>query len=59
MTEQTSGSAKIYKCADTHVVNELDVPLIALGVKNLAIIATPEGILVADKELSGELKNYI
>ena len=59
MTEQASGDAKIYECENTHVINELGVPLITLGVKNLAIIATPDGILVADKELSGELKNYI
>lgn len=46
-------------CRDTHVVNEMDVPILAMGVKNLIIAASPEGILVADKEASCQLKPYV
>ena len=39
-------------CRATHVVNEMDVPVLVMGAKNLVIAASPEGILVADKEAS-------
>ena len=37
----------------------MDIPLIALGVNNAVIAATPDGILVTDKELSPQLKDYV
>ena len=33
--------------------------MVALGVRNLAIAATPDGILVADKDSSDKLKDYV
>ena len=54
-----SGNAILADCEDTHVINELNVPVLALGVKNLAIVSTPDGILVADKDASDKLKNYV
>ncbi|SFH98136.1 mannose-1-phosphate guanylyltransferase [Selenomonas ruminantium] len=46
-------------CSDTHVVNELDVPILVMGAKNLVVAASPEGILVADKESSSHIKPYV
>lgn len=59
MLDSVSGNATAYECENTHVVNELDIPLIALGVNNAVIAATPDGILVTDKELSPQLKDYV
>ena len=59
MSDEVSGKAVAAECENTHVINELQVPLIALGVKNLAIAATPDGILVSDKFMSGNLKDYV
>lgn len=59
MDEPVTGNAVAEGCENTHVVNELGMPLIALGVKNCVIAATPDGILVSDKERSPELKNLV
>ena len=59
MEDETAGAAKAVDCENTHIINELQIPLIALGVNNLAIAATPDGILVSDKDASGHLKDYV
>lgn len=59
MEDEVAGNAVAAYCENTHVINELQIPLIALGVKNLAIAATPDGILVADKDQSDRLKEYV
>ena len=43
-------------CQNSHVVNETDTPIIAMGLKNIIIAASPDGILVADKNQSSYLK---
>ena len=43
---------------NTHVVNELDIPIVCLGVENMIIAASPDGILVSKKESSVNLKSY-
>ena len=47
------------QCENVHVVNELSIPLVALGLKDLAVVATPDGILVTDKGASSYLKKYV
>lgn len=47
------------KCVDVHIVNELDVPVLAMGLKNVVISASPEGILVSDKGQSSYIKPYV
>ena len=59
MVEPVSGNATADGCENTHVVNELGIPLIALGIKDAVIAATPDGILVTDKESSPKLKDYV
>lgn len=59
MSDEFAGNAVAAECKNTHIVNELQVPLVALGVKDLAIAATPDGILVSDKHMSSYLKEYV
>lgn len=59
MNDEISGNAVAALCENTHVINELQIPLVALGVKNLAIVATPDGILVSNKSSSVKLKDYV
>lgn len=44
---------------NTHVINKLDIPIVTIGASNLIVAASPEGILVADKEKSASLKEYV
>ena len=44
---------------NVHIVNELDVPVLCMGLKDVIVSASPEGILVADKEKSAQIKGYV
>ena len=46
-------------CENVHIINELDVPILAMGLKDVVISASPDGILVSDKDQSGYLKKYV
>ena len=46
-------------CENVHVINALDVPVLAMGLKNVVVSASPEGILVSDKEQSAYIKPYV
>lgn len=44
---------------DTHLVNELDIPVIALGVSNVVVAASPDGILISEKQASPQIKSLL
>ncbi|MFT8392019.1 MAG: sugar phosphate nucleotidyltransferase [Sporolactobacillus sp.] len=44
---------------DTHLINELDLPVTVIGVPNAVIAISPDGILVADKEQSPRVKEVM
>jgi len=46
-------------CKNVHIVNELSVPVIAIGLHDLVISASPEGILVSDKAHSDYIKPFV
>ena len=46
-------------CSDVNIINEMDVPILAMGLHNVIISASPEGILVSDKEQSSYIKPYV
>jgi len=46
-------------CENTHVVNELNIPILCMGCKNMMIAASGDGILVSDKAQSSYIKPYV
>ncbi len=46
-------------CDGTHVLNELGIPILAMGCKNLVVCASADGILVSDKHESSFIKPYV
>lgn len=46
-------------CNGVHIVNEMDVPILAMGLQDVVISASPEGILVSDKEQSSYIKPFV
>ncbi len=46
-------------CKDVSIVNELDVSVLAMGLQSGVISASPEGILVSDKEQSSYIKPFV
>ena len=47
------------KCENVHIINELGIPILAMGLKDVVISASPEGILVSDKEQSSYIKPFV
>ena len=47
------------RCSNVHIFNELDVPILAMGMSDVVIAASPEGILVSDKEQSSYIKPFV
>lgn len=47
------------KCADVHVINELNLPILCMGLQNVVVAAGPEGILVSEKEQSSYIKPFV
>jgi mannose-1-phosphate guanylyltransferase len=47
------------KCENVHIINELSMPVLAMGLHDVVIAASPEGILVSDKEQSSYIKPYV
>ncbi|MCM3181930.1 MULTISPECIES: sugar phosphate nucleotidyltransferase [Priestia] len=44
---------------NVHLINELDIPVTVLGGSNLIVAASPDGILVSDKEASPRIKELV
>lgn len=47
------------KCNNTHIINELSIPVLAMGLQNVVISASPNGILVSDKDESSYIKPFV
>ena len=60
MEENSVGDAIMNEtCENVHVINELNVPVLAMGLHDVVISASPEGILVSDKEQSSYIKPFV
>lgn len=47
------------KCEGVNIINELDVPILAMGLTDVVISASADGILVSDKEQSSYIKPFV
>lgn len=59
---QTSviGEGKISDdCINTHLINELDIPVTVIGASDMIVAASPDGILVSDKSKSHLIKEMV
>ena len=60
MEEANVGEAMMNeKCENVHIINELGVPILAMGLNDVVISASPDGILVSDKEQSSYIKPFV
>ena len=60
MEENSVGKVCFDKsCENVHAINELGIPIVAMGLKNIVIGAGPDGILVTDKQQSSFIKPYV
>ena len=60
MADKTKGKAILDEtCENTNVVNELNIPILCMGCKDMIVAASGDGILISDKERSGYMKPYV
>ena len=60
MEESCVGDAILNEtCENVHVINELAVPVLCMGLKDVIVSASGEGILVSDKEQSSYIKPFV
>ena len=60
MEENVIGNGMMNEeCEDVHIINELNVPILAMGLHDVVISASADGILVSDKEQSSYIKPFV
>ena len=60
LKDNTSGNVFLGQHVENvSVINELEIPLLCEGVNNLIVAASPDGIVVCDKEASEQIKDYV
>ncbi len=60
MSEATLGKAVLNEtCENAHVINELDIPILCMGCKDMVVAASCDGILISDKEQSSYIKPFV
>ena len=60
MEEHAVGNVILHdNCENVHVINELDIPILATGLRDAIISASPEGIIVSDKRQSSYIKPLV
>lgn len=60
MEENSVGDVRFDdSCKNVHVINEIGIPILAMGLRNIVISASNQGILVSDKERSAHIKPFV
>lgn len=60
MTSNIVGKGSISRdCVNTHLINELDIPAAVIGLSNVVVVASPDGILVSHKDSSSRIKELV
>lgn len=59
MATNQIGKGIIAESENTHLINELDIPVTILGISNAVVAVSPDGILVSDKSASPKIKELL
>ncbi|ARA98324.1 sugar phosphate nucleotidyltransferase [Geobacillus thermodenitrificans] len=59
MATNQIGKGVVTDSENTHLINELDLPVMVLGVPNAIVAVSPDGVLVADKAKSPKIKELV
>lgn len=53
------GNVILDSCESTYVINELEIPLVCIGAKDFVVAASPDGILVSERNRSEAIKHLV
>ena len=60
MSDQIIGKGILNEtCENTNIINELNIPILCMGLKNIVVAASNEGILVSNKAQSSYIKPFV
>lgn len=60
MADMVKGRAILDEtCENINVINELNIPILCMGCRDMIIAASGDGILISDKERSSAMKSYV
>lgn len=59
LDSHTYGNVHAEETDGTYIINELEIPVVCIGTKDLVIAASPDGILVSERKLSENLKHIV
>ncbi|MBD5186101.1 MAG: cupin domain-containing protein [Bacteroides sp.] len=59
LTEPAAGNVILDSCTDTCVINELEIPMVCIGAKDMVIAASPDGIIVSERKQSEKIKHLV
>ena len=59
MDSETIGNVQMADCKNTNVINQLDMPVICVGLKDVVVSVGCDGVLVSDKAKSSTIKPYV
>lgn len=59
LDEPLHGNVNTEDCENTYVINELELPIVGIGLKDVVIAASPDGILVSQRDQSENLKHLV
>lgn len=59
LLDPVHGNVTAEECDGTYIINELELPLVSIGIKDAVIAASPDGILVSQRAKSENLKHLV
>jgi len=59
LLDPVHGNVTAEDCDGTYIINELELPLVSIGIKDAVIAASPDGILVSQRAKSENLKHLV
>lgn len=59
MDSETIGNVQMVECENSNAINQLDLPVICVGLKDIVVSVGCDGVLVSDKAKSSTIKPYV
>lgn len=59
LLDPVQGNVTAEECDGTYIINELELPIVSIGIKDAVIAASPDGILVSQRAKSENLKHLV
>ena len=60
LEDKTKGNVTLDStCVNSEVINELDIPVLCMGIKDMVVAVSGDGILISNKHKNGLMKTYV